>query len=104
MHRRLKYIQKIKDSFRTRFRTEYLSQLINRGTRKLENIKVGDIVLVGCDNIKRISWPLAKIVELYPGKNNISKVAKLKLASGELMRLVQHIYPLEINWEEEFEN
>lgn len=49
------------------------------------------------DSMKIISWPFAKIIELNSGKDNIPRIPKLKLASGEMIRSV----PLEINGQEE---
>ncbi|GFS53517.1 hypothetical protein TNIN_347071 [Trichonephila inaurata madagascariensis] len=38
---------------RSHFRKEYLGQLIQRHGHKDCELKVGDIVLVGCENLKR---------------------------------------------------
>ncbi|KAJ8875531.1 hypothetical protein PR048_023426 [Dryococelus australis] len=41
-------------------------------------------------------WPLAR-VEVYPGGDGNASITKVKTFSGELVRPVQRIYPLEIS-------
>ncbi|KAI5747814.1 hypothetical protein M8J77_018781 [Diaphorina citri] len=60
-------------------------------------IKVGDIVLIGDDNVKRTDWPIARIVALVRGNDNHVRVVKLKTRSGILTRPIQRVYPLEIS-------
>lgn len=99
---RLRYLLKLKKDLRSRFRVEYLGQLKNsKGVAKNDKkIAVGDVVLVGHDNQKRINWPLAKIIEVYPGKDGAIRVAKIKTGHGVLVRPVQRLYPLELSPEE----
>ena len=52
------------DNLRKRFRKEYLSQLIlKRSVKVNRQINVGDIVLIGNENYKRIDWLLARLVK-----------------------------------------
>jgi hypothetical protein len=60
-------------------------------------LKVGDVVLVGADNKKRWEWPMAKILELIPGKDGTVRVAKIKTSTGEWMRPLQRLYPMEVS-------
>jgi len=53
-------------------------------------------VLVEFDKRKRIHWPLARVIELIPGRDGVERVVKLKTATGGLTRPIQRIYPLEI--------
>lgn len=39
---------------------------------------------------------MAKIIELYPGKDGKVRVVKLKTYTGEVIRPVRKIYPLEV--------
>jgi hypothetical protein len=98
LNRRLQYRQQLKNDLRKRFRDEYLGLLVHRNTKKVSEhrIRVGDVVLVGCDNKKRLEWPLARVTELFPGRDGVERVAKLKTASGEITRPIQWLYPLEI--------
>lgn len=101
--KRFRYQQLLREELRRRFRTEYLSQLLlkTRRTNQAE-LKVGDIVLVGSDNKKRIDWPLARIENVYPGKDGVARVFKLKTASGFIIRPLQRLYPLEVRNNQEF--
>nr|XP_015912434.2 uncharacterized protein LOC107443168 [Parasteatoda tepidariorum] len=79
LNKRFRYRQKLKEDIMKRFRIEYLSQLNNHSQNKLPTtLKVGQIVLVGNDNAKRLDWPMAKILELYPGVDRNSRVARIK--------------------------
>ncbi|KAJ8964429.1 hypothetical protein NQ317_017452 [Molorchus minor] len=98
LRRRIKHRHKLREDLRKRFRSEYLGQLImhSRGG-KTRNIKVGEVVLIGSDNTKRLDWPLAKVEEIFPGKDGGVRLVKLKTSSGHLLRPVQRLYPLEID-------
>ncbi|XP_035204985.1 uncharacterized protein LOC118179932 [Stegodyphus dumicola] len=80
LSKRFKYRQIILQELRNRFRSEYLSALTQRGNnKKLRHpVAVGDIVLVGADNKKRINWPLDRISELLPGKNGNVRLVKVQ--------------------------
>ncbi|XP_043466586.1 uncharacterized protein LOC122501306 [Leptopilina heterotoma] len=96
---RYKYRQVLKNELRMRFRNEYLGTLNYASSRrsvKNKEIKVGDVVLISNDCDKRIEWPLARVVEIFPGKDNIVRVVRLKTASGFLIRPVQRLCPLEV--------
>lgn len=89
--------QKLKQNFRKRFRNEYLGMLSSRAKKCKDTssqVKIGDVVLVGNDNTKRLNWPLAKIEELIPGRDGRTRVVRLKTTNGELIRPIQRIYPL----------
>lgn len=100
LNRRMKYNQNLRNELRKRFRSEYLGQLSRRMTKNRKvPVQVGDIVLVGQDNRKRLDWPLARVIKVFPGKDKIVRVAKVKTATGELMRPIQRLYPLEMSEE-----
>ncbi|XP_011163680.2 uncharacterized protein LOC105198611 [Solenopsis invicta] len=79
LNKRIRYCQKLRDELRQRFQSEYLGQLSRQNAKNSNaSIKVGDIVL-----------------------DNIIRVAKVKTATGELIRLIQRLYPLEVTEETE---
>ncbi|KAJ8965779.1 hypothetical protein NQ314_003908 [Rhamnusium bicolor] len=95
--RRVVYRQKLRETLHARFRSEYLGQL------KLVNDKVpsrpvrlNKVVLVGNDNTKRLDWPLARVIELVPGKDGKIRLVRLQTARGQLLHPLQHLYPLEV--------
>ena len=62
-----------------RFRNEYLSQLVQRAKEKHHNKpQVGDVVLVGADDQRRLHWPMAVISELIPGRDGAVRVARVR--------------------------
>lgn len=60
-----------------------------------ESIRLGDVVLVGSDGTKRFSWPLARVIQLFPGVDGVVRVVTLKTATGEITRPIQRCYLLE---------
>lgn len=94
--KRVLYLQKIRRDLRQRFRTEYLGQLCSskRGSSG-RKIKMGDIVLIGNDNDKRMDWPLGLVTELLSAKDGEIRLVRLKTARGQVLRPVQRLYPLE---------
>ncbi|XP_055927959.1 uncharacterized protein LOC129959161 [Argiope bruennichi] len=95
--KRTKYLQKLREDLRQRFRNEYFALLVHRGTRKSDVLEVGDVVLIGHDNIRRIDWPLGVILEVYPGKDGVPRVARIRTSHGERIRPFQRLYPLEVS-------
>ncbi|GBL61374.1 hypothetical protein AVEN_99953-1 [Araneus ventricosus] len=97
LNKRIKYRSKLLKDLRQRFRKEYLGQLVQKHNEKhSRNPQVGEIVLVGDDNKKRLFWVLAKIIELIPGRDGKIRTVKLKTQHGTVLRPIQRIYPLEI--------
>lgn len=94
---RFKYLLKLRRDFKQRFKNEYLSLLVCKGKQgKYKYAEVGDVVLIE-SNLKRIHWQLGIIKELYTGKDGFSRVAKLKTSTGEKVRAIQRLYPLELS-------
>ncbi|XP_011858694.1 PREDICTED: uncharacterized protein LOC105556221 [Vollenhovia emeryi] len=75
--------------------------LANNNARKktpeARQISIGDIVMIGNDCTKRFAWPLGRVLEVFPGKDGIVRVARLVTAAGQLIRPVQRLYPLEVD-------
>lgn len=97
---RYRNIQHCRDELQSRFKKEYLALLVARGkSQKSKKVKVGDVVLVGCDQKKRIDWPMGLVREILPGKDGQVRVVRLKTATGILLRPVQRLYQMEISQE-----
>ncbi|UYV65562.1 hypothetical protein LAZ67_3004702 [Cordylochernes scorpioides] len=95
----------LEQELKNRFRSEYLSHLINKNKGKnSHNLRIGDIVVIGSDLRKRTEWPLGRIIELYPGKDGIVRVAKLKTGDGIIIRPVQRLCPMELDFSKEYSN
>lgn len=78
--------QSLQNDLRKRFRSEYLGQL---SRRKIKGgyvpVKEENIILLDQDNLKRLDWPLTRIIKVFSGKDNIVRVVKVKTATGELV-------------------
>jgi hypothetical protein len=97
--KRLRFRAKVIDELRKRFRSEYLGLLVQRQkpNHQSSNIRPGDIVLIGDDVKKRLQWPLARVLELIPGKDGLIRTVKLKTESCTLIRPIQRVFPLEVS-------
>ncbi|GBM50694.1 hypothetical protein AVEN_31839-1 [Araneus ventricosus] len=86
---------------RIRFRKEYLSQLHQRSTIRTQvyKPKIGDIVLLWSENLKRIHWPLGRILPIYASKDGIVRRARIKTKSGIVIRPIRKLCPLELDGE-----
>ncbi|XP_055951658.1 uncharacterized protein LOC129987740 [Argiope bruennichi] len=98
VNKRVKYRENLQKYLRKRFRSEYLGALIQKSdkTRSVK-VNIGDVVLIGSDNTKRLNWPLGKIIEIIPGQDGVTRLVRLKTANGELLRPTQRLYPLEVS-------
>nr|GFS82912.1 integrase catalytic domain-containing protein [Nephila pilipes] len=101
LNKQLVYRKRLMSDLRARFRNEYLGQLHQRSKiRKQMYIpKIGDIVLIWNDNIKRIYWPLGRILSVFSSKDGIIRRAKIKTKSGIVIRPIQKLCPLELDGE-----
>ena len=61
----------------------------------MRNIKIGDLVLLKTDNVPRSPWPLARITNTFPGRDNIVRAVELKTPNAVLVRPVGKICLLE---------
>lgn len=87
-----------KELLQTRFRKEYLGQLVeHKRTNKSSVIKVGDIVLVENDKKKRYQWPMGRVMEIMPSSDGEIRVAKIRTRGGCINRPLRRLYPLEMN-------
>lgn len=84
---RLKHQQSLRQLLRNRFRREYLGILVQpRKKSGYYEVKSGDIVLIEDDTKKRLFWPMAKVIEVYPSKDRNIRVVRLKTSKGEILR------------------
>ena len=76
---------------------EYLPSLTKRQkwTSHLPNVKVGDLVIIAEYKSERSKWSLARVVETFPGKDQVVRSTKGKTAINELVRPVAKLSLLE---------
>ncbi len=93
---RYRNLQQCREELRSRFQKEYLALLVSHGkSPRSRKVRVGDVVLIGSDQRKRIDWPLGLVIEVIPGKDGEVRVARVKTATGILLRPVQRLYLME---------
>ncbi|OXA43068.1 Pro-Pol polyprotein [Folsomia candida] len=98
LNRKYKQMKILHVELRNRFRKEYFGQLVQRGKHhRSVSFQVGDVVLIGDDNKKRIEWPMGRIIQLYPGKDGQVRVARVKTTTNEFLRALQRLFPLEVS-------
>ncbi|MBK5648068.1 MAG: hypothetical protein I4N51_14115 [Acinetobacter sp.] len=83
--KRFRYIQRVRKYLKQRFRREYLGFLRSSIHKKYNRIQIGDIVLTDSEDKKRLHWPLAKVIELFPSKDEIIWLVKLRTSKEILL-------------------
>ncbi|KAF8785801.1 hypothetical protein HNY73_011306 [Argiope bruennichi] len=97
--KRLELRAKMIQVLRERFRKEYLGQLIqcHRQHPQSSNIHIGDILLIGDNVKKRLQGPLARVIELIPGKDGHVRTVRVKTQQSTLVRPIKRMFPLEVS-------
>ncbi|XP_055308609.1 uncharacterized protein LOC129572631 [Sitodiplosis mosellana] len=95
-------LDKIQQEFWNVWRKEYVSTLQTRYKwNKVElNLEVGDLIILKVDNSPPGVWPLARVIETYPGSDGLVRTVKTKTTSSELVRPITklvRLHPEEAN-------
>ncbi|GFU78776.1 dual 3',5'-cyclic-AMP and-GMP phosphodiesterase 11 [Trichonephila clavipes] len=85
--KRVRYLHTLRSNLRKRFYKKYLGELVRspKVVSRRKIISPGEIVIVESKNPNPMNWPLAQVIEFFPGKDGVERVAKLRLASGEII-------------------
>ena len=85
--RRWRQIQHLTNVFWRRWSKEYLTSLQERQKwiKPQRNIKMGDIVLVS-DNSPRNQWRMGRVIDVFPDKKGLVRIAKVKMGTSILER------------------
>ena len=91
--RRWHLCQGILRHFWKRWSSEYLVSLrkSHKWHQRSRNLAVGDVVLIQEDSLVPTKWPLARVTEVYPGKDNVVRVVQVKTSAGTYTRPVSKI-------------
>lgn len=72
------------ECFWRRFLNEYIPTLLlkSKWIKEAPNLKVGDVVFLKTEEIRKGKWPLGVIKEVYPGPDGIVRVADVLTNHG----------------------
>ena len=98
------HLENVLQHFWKRWKVEYLTQLREHhqpSKKDGQSVKVGDVVLIQEDNVKRLNWPIAVIESLLKGKDGNVRAATVRTfnKAGKFTttrRAVQRLYPVEV--------
>ena len=73
LRKKWKAVQAATEMFSKRWLKEYLPTLTERKKWQVENrnFKIGELVLISDENMHRSDWPLARIIEVRPSRDEI---------------------------------
>ncbi|KAF8784550.1 Unconventional myosin-XVIIIa like protein [Argiope bruennichi] len=77
------HLERVKQNLLRKFRDQEDNWKIIKGKDK---INAGDIVLIGIDDKKRLHWLLGRVLELFPGKDGIIRLVRLRIEKGNIRR------------------
>jgi hypothetical protein len=66
-----------------------------------KSVKLGQVVLIHVDYVKRINWNIGRVIELIKGRDHLVRKVKLVMVDSKgktsiVNRPVQNLYPLEV--------
>lgn len=87
--------------FWQRWQEEYLTTLQERKKwrKEIENLKVGQLVLLKSENYPPASWALGKIIELLPSEDGLVRSVIVQTQTNKLKRAVQKLCILPVKME-----
>lgn len=97
--KRTRAIDKIQRDFWNAFRKDYLNTLQSRcrWNTETDNVQIGDFVIIKEENLPPSSWSVARVIDAFPGNDNVVRNVRLKTATTELTRPVRKLVKLPID-------
>ena len=100
--RRFQQRQQAMNFFWKRLSLEYLTTLQQRTkwTTEQENLQIGDIVFLKDDNTSPMMWPMAKVIKVFDGNDQIARVVEIRTRRGSNVRPVHRLslfFPAEVS-------
>ncbi|XP_065174407.1 uncharacterized protein LOC135804458 [Sycon ciliatum] len=95
--KRWRRVQQLVHHFWQRWIREWLPLLTQRKKwRKPHNdVKIGDVMLLLSPNTPRGNWPLARVLETFPGRDGHVRVVKVQVGKSTLIRPISKLCPIE---------
>lgn len=89
---RYKLLLQIKETFWRRWSRDYLHSLQSRPKwRTQRDIRVGDLVIIKDVSLPPLKWSLGRILQTYPGPDELTRVVKLLTSTGTMTRPISQI-------------
>ena len=86
LRKRWRRVQYMLEQFWSRWRSEYVSN-INKRQKWLKdrvNLQPGDMMLIVDENLPRNEWKLGRIVDTFPGKDQLVRRVRLQVSTRDL--------------------
>ena len=95
LSRRWRFVQSLMERVWHRWMRKWLPRLTPRSKwrQALPDLQVGDVVLVVEADTPRGKWPLARVLDVYPGADNHVRVLQLQQGSRVLRRPITKVCP-----------
>jgi len=92
-----KKIQFLTDQFWKKFISEYVPiiQTRQKWNKTQRNIMVGDLVILVNSDLPRGKWEVARITEVFPGRDGLVRSARVKTATSSYLRPITKMCLLE---------
>lgn len=99
------FLQKLVQEYWKEWSQEYLLQLQQRTKwkQKQENLQIGQLVLIIEDNYPPAQWSMGKIIEVFPGDDNLIRVVNVKTANSIMKRPIHKLCVLPVKDENQTE-
>lgn len=90
---RWQMLQNLVQQFWRRWHDEYLTTLnqLNKVVKPVNQLKINDVVILKEDNTPPARWPLARILELHPGRDSLVRVVTVKTGTSTFKRPITKI-------------
>ena len=93
VRQRWRRVQYLADQFWTRWRREFLPTLQERRkwSRTEPNLQLGDIVIAVDEDAPRCSWPLGRVVSVYPSSDELVRSVRVRIGGSEYDRPIHKL-------------
>ncbi|XP_013167705.1 PREDICTED: uncharacterized protein LOC106117781 [Papilio xuthus] len=90
---RFQHLEQIRQHFWKRWTNEYIAELQQRSKWRAESrhLKIDDLVLVKEDNAPPLCWRLGRVNRLYPGPDDVPRVADVVTSQGTVRRALNRL-------------
>ncbi|XP_045541601.1 uncharacterized protein LOC123723096 [Papilio machaon] len=90
---RFQYLEQIRQHFWKRWANEYIAELQQRSKWRTQSrhLKIDDLVLVKEDNTPPLCWRLGRVNRLYPGPDDVPRVADVVTSHGTVRRALNRL-------------